>query len=198
MGLPVLLNIGGIAPHKSQNTILDLAARLHRRNCEFLMHFIGKIGEQSPYALRFQREVAQAEKEGYANTLGEKTPEELIAIMDGASGMVHLPLEESFGLVVAEGLARNLKFFGAKTGGVVDIATGVEGAELFDPGDLGSLEEAIAQWLTQGHPKMTQAAGTMRERYHPSIIAGKHVEIYREIIGCHGQHGNEHVGRKNP
>jgi glycosyltransferase involved in cell wall biosynthesis len=179
---PILLNIGVVAPNKAQNIVLDIAARLHDRKCQFVMHFIGKLDEQTSYGACFRERVMETEKKGYAKYLGEKSPGKLIEIMDAASALVHLPLEESFGLVVAEGLARNLKFFGARIGGIVDIATGVEGAELFDPDDLASLEMAICKWLAGGHPRMTLAAAQMRKRYHPTIVAGKHAEIYREIL----------------
>ena len=43
---------------------------------------------------------------------------------DAASGMVHFPTEEAFGSVVAEGFARNLKLFGARTGGIVKLRMG--------------------------------------------------------------------------
>jgi glycosyltransferase involved in cell wall biosynthesis len=178
----VLLNIGVVAPNKAQNVILDVADRLHERKCQFEMHFIGGLDEQTSYGACFRKRVTEAEKKGYAKFLGEKSRGELVGIMDAASALVHLPLEEAFGLVVAEGLARNLKFFGARIGGIVDIATGVEGAELFDRDDLGSLEKAICQWLSGGHPRMTQAAGRMRERYHPDVIARRHLEIYHEVL----------------
>ena len=88
----------------------------------------------------------------------------------------------AFGLVVAEALARNLKFFGAATGGVVDIAGGVQGAELVPAQDWAALENAIARWLTADCPPPPDTAAIMRERYHPTVIARRHLEIYREVI----------------
>jgi glycosyltransferase involved in cell wall biosynthesis len=102
--------------------------------------------------------------------------------MDAASALVHFPSEEAFGLVVAEALARNLKLFASSTGGVPDIATGVEGAELFPMNDWGALENAIARWLEAGCPSPSGATGVMRQRYHPGAIAQRHLEIYREVL----------------
>jgi len=114
--------------------------------------------------------------------LGTKNTTELIAAFDQVAALVHVPTEESFGLVAAEALARNLKFFGSATGGVVDIATGVDGAELFPPQDWTGLENAIARWLAANCPRPTSAADTMRERYHPRVVAQRHLEIYREVL----------------
>jgi len=107
--------------------------------------------------------------------------------MDAAAGLIHVPTEEAFGLVVAEALARNLKFFGSATGGVVDIATGVDGAELFAPQDWTGLETDIAHWLAAGCPRPVAAANTMRGLYHPRVIAQRHLEIYREVLGTSSQ-----------
>jgi glycosyltransferase involved in cell wall biosynthesis len=99
--------------------------------------------------------------------------------------LIHVPSEEAFGLVVAEALSRNLKFFGTMVGGVPDITQGVEGAELFPLNDEESLRLAIANWLRNGCPRPGTAAETTRRRYHPDVIAKQHLEIYREILG-HG------------
>ncbi|HLX68079.1 MAG TPA: hypothetical protein VKV04_00490 [Verrucomicrobiae bacterium] len=42
--------------------------------------------------------------------------------------------------------AQDLKFFGARTGGIVEIADGVPGAELFEPDDWAGLTDALARW----------------------------------------------------
>ena len=179
---PVLLNVGYISRNKSQNELLALAMRLHQRHARFQMQFIGKLELDTPYASEFRLLLKRAQQEGFACYLGEKTESELIELMDGAAGLVHIPKEEAFGLVVAEGLARNLKLFGTRVGGLIDIASGVEGAELFNPGDSAILETAIFKWLASGSPKTSKGAAEMRRRYHPSVIARRHLEIYRQII----------------
>ena len=96
--------------------------------------------------------------------------------------MVHFPTEESFGMAVLEGLGRDLKFFGAHVGGIVDIAKDMPGAELFAPDDWAGLTAAIARWIAQGHPRPIGNAALIRERYHPIALAKRHVEIYQELL----------------
>jgi glycosyltransferase involved in cell wall biosynthesis len=180
---PVLLKIGLIGPNKSQNEILEIAERLHQRKVPFHLYFIGPILDQDrSYRNVFLERIKLAEKQGYARYLGEKWGRELIKLMDSASALVHIPREESFGLVAAEGLARNLKLFGSRVGGLLDIAEGTDGAELFEREKLIQLEEALFKWLTSGHLKPTLAAQQMRERYHPEKIARRHLEVYREVL----------------
>jgi glycosyltransferase involved in cell wall biosynthesis len=179
---PVLLNIGVISLRKSQNELLELAARLHGRKAKFQMQFIGKLDERTAYGAEFRSRITWAQQEGYARYVAYKAEGELVELMDRAAGLVHFPKEEAFGLVVAEGLARNLKLFGARVGGIMDIAAGVEGAELFDPSDWAALEEAILKWLSTGSPRIKQGTEEMRNRYHPAVIARRHLEIYRQAI----------------
>jgi glycosyltransferase involved in cell wall biosynthesis len=181
-GRPVLLNVGSLLPYKHQLEVLAMARRLHTRGLQFEMQFAGELTPHTAYGREFERQLHAAQAAGFARHLGSLSTAQLIAAMDAASALVHCSAEESFGLVVAEALARNRKFFGAATGGVVDIAAGVEGAELFPEGDFTALEEGIARWLKAEAPLPQRAADTMCQRYHPEVIARRHVEIYREVI----------------
>jgi len=184
---PILLSVGVNEPRKQQLELLELARRLHQRGLKLELHIAGDRAAHTDYGERFSRALAAAEQAGYARHLGQLSTSRLVATMDAADALIHFPTEEAFGLVVAEALARNLKFFGAATGGVGDIAAGVAGAELFPPQDLNALENAIARWLEAGCPPPPDSAASMRERYHPTVIARRHIEIYRELIGRDGK-----------
>jgi glycosyltransferase involved in cell wall biosynthesis len=179
---PILLNVGVVSAYKRQTEILAVARRLWQRGLRFEMQFAGAVDAGTSYGAQFMRQLAEAEAAGYARHVGVLETSKLIAALDAASALVHFPSEESFGLVVAEALARNLKLFAASVGGVVDIAAGVEGAELLPMNDWTALEDSIARWLESGCPRPATAAAVMRRRYHPEIIAGQHLEIYREVI----------------
>jgi glycosyltransferase involved in cell wall biosynthesis len=181
---PVLLNIGEIFTRKQQLELMGVARNLHRRGFRFEMQFIGAIEADTDYSRQFLREIAEAQKAGYARHLGKLGIRELIKTMDAASALIHCPSEEAFGLVVAEAMARNLKFFGSAVGGIKDIASNVEGAELFPDGDWAALENQIARWLEAGAACPKTAGETMRARYAPEVVARKHVEIYRSVLGA--------------
>jgi glycosyltransferase involved in cell wall biosynthesis len=177
----VLLNIGVISQRKRQRELLDMVETLHRQGLKFEFCFIGWANPAETYTAAFLKRLRPLAAAGCARHLGELSTEELIRSFDAASGLVHFPSEEAFGLVVAEALARNLKFFGACLGGIGDIARGVPGAELFAENDWEGLTAAIARWISQGHPRPDTAA-LARERYHPRVIAQQHLNIYREVI----------------
>ncbi len=180
--LPILLNVGVLEPRKRQAEILVLARKLWQRGFRFEMQFAGAVETKTRYGADFMPQLAEAEKVGYARHLGDLPVNKLITAMDAASALVHFPAEEAFGLVVVEALVRNRKLFAAATGGIMDIATGVEGAELLPGNDWPGLENTIARWLETGCPCPATAAAVMRRRYHPEIVARQHLEIYREVI----------------
>jgi glycosyltransferase involved in cell wall biosynthesis len=185
---PILLNIGVISPRKRQLALLELAEKLHAEGHCFELQFIGDADPRSKYAVAFLQSMEAAQRKGFAKYLGTQPLSSLIASFDTASALIHAPLEEAFGLVVAEALARNLKFFGTRIGGVVDIANGIEGAELFSLQDQNALCTAIAKWLREGCPRPKSAALEMRRRYHPEVIARRHVEVYRQVLdACVGK-----------
>lgn len=179
---PILLNVGSLMAYKRQTEILAVARKLWQRGFRFELQFAGAVETKTRYGADFMPQLAEAEKAGYARHLGNLPVNKLITAMDAASALVHFPTEESFGLVVAESLARNLKLFAASVGGVVDIAAGVEGAELLPMNDWTALEDSIVRWLESGCPRPATAAAVMRRRYHPEIVARQHLEIYREVI----------------
>lgn len=181
----LLLNVGVICENKQQLELLRTARFLWEQKLDFELHFIGAVDGNSAYGRAFLDHVRQAERDGYARYLGPKTAEELVTCFDRASALVHTPIVESFGLVVAEALARNLKFFGFRVGGVPDVVEGGVGIVLVEPNDWAGLANAIAGWLRTGRPAPPQTSNLMRQRYHPLVIARRHREIYGEVLHRH-------------
>lgn len=177
---PVVLNIGNVCVYKRQLELLDVAEQLHHEGIDCEFRFFGSAPSSSAYAAQFLKRVQQVPNCSYQ---GMRSGAQLMAEMDGAAAMAHVSSVESFGLVVAEALARNLKFFGFKVGGVPDVAEGVEMAELLPDADWQGLKRALTRWVAAGAPRPVSASSVMRERYHPKVIAARHLEVYREVLG---------------
>lgn len=179
---PILLNIGTISPLKRQVELLELAKAWSRAGCNFELRFIGDRASSDEYAEVVSRELDRVEAAGFARLLTTQSLPQLVNSMDSATALIHVPSEEAFGLVVAEALARNLKLFATNTGGIPDIAANVEGAELFALSNQRELGDAVASWLRAGCPQPPSSAKKMEERYHPKVIAQRHVEIYDGVL----------------
>src|SRR6266566_9074790 len=177
-----ILNVGLVSPNKRQLELLDVAGELRQQGLDFEFQFVGHAEPGNPYAAAFLDKIKPMEKGGFARYVGPKSSAELVRLFDGSAALVHFPSEEAFGLVVAEAQARSVKVFGARTGGIVDIAAEVKDAELFGVEDWRGLTSAIAGWIRGGSPRAQGGAELVRARYHPLVIAQRHVEIYREVL----------------
>jgi glycosyltransferase involved in cell wall biosynthesis len=178
-----LLNVGVISERKRQLELLDAAEVLHRRGLNFEFRFVGYLHPAgTPYQEAFQRRIRPMTEAGYAFYDGAPPGSELRNHFDAVAAMVHFPTEDAAPMAVLEGLGRELKFFGARVGGIGEQAAGVPGAELFAPDDWPGLTEAIARWINAGHPRPAGAAAVIRARHDPAILARQHVEIYREVL----------------
>ncbi len=178
---PLILNVGHLGVRKRQLEILIMAGEMHKRGHSFHMVFTGVLSEGSPYGRAFVEELQRAEARGYASHAGFLAADELIVLMDQARGFIHFPSEEAFGLVAAEAMARGLKFFGADLGGIKEIAASIPGAELYH--DFDALMAGVIHWLDAGAARVPEAAAMVRERYSPEVVARRHLEIYREVLG---------------
>ncbi len=179
---PILLNIGLICPRKRQLELLRMAGELFADGTAGEIHFVGALATNDSYGRAFQEELQKAEARGYARYCGQLSAPQLLQKLDESTALIHFPTEEAFGVVVAEALARNVKLFAARVGGIVDIAQDIPDAELFATDDLTGLRCAIGAWLGQGAPRPNQCASQIRERYHPLTIARRHVEIYQQVL----------------
>lgn len=176
--IPQILNVGLVSPRKRQLELLQVAAKLKANGSEFRIIFVGGIPNNT-YGKAFTQELQQAERQGYASHAGFLNVNGLIELMDQSHGMIHCPTEEAFGLVVAEAMARGLKFFGSDLGGIRDIATGISGAELHT--DIERLIDRVRVWLKEGARRPDAVKAEIEKRYHPKVVASKHIQIYNEI-----------------
>jgi len=178
-----LLNVGAICDRKRQLELLDVAEALHRQGLKFEFRFIGYINSAGEnYAVAFHQRIQPMTAAGYAFYDGAPTDAELRGHFDAAAAMVHFPTEDAAPMAVLEGLGRELKFFGARVGGIGEQTQGVPGTELFAPDDWPGLTEAIARWINAGHPRPAGAAAVIRARHDPATLARRHVEIYQEVL----------------
>lgn len=179
---PVLLCVGIVQERKRQLALVDWALNLRKSGREFELRFLGAVPPKEPYAVEFLRRASSPACIGWVTHHATRDTCVVVREMDRAGALIHFPTEEAFGLVVAEGLARNIKFFGARVGGVSDIADDVDGAELIAADDWQGLASAVDHWFSSGLPQPAGAAVSIRRRFHPEVIAHQHLEIYREVL----------------
>lgn len=182
--VPTLVNVGVISPRKRQLELLEHLSLL-REKAEFKFTFIGKLSPGSTYSERFRHllELVNSRYGGFAHR-EFLSQEEFLNFYDSSDAMVHFSSEESFGLTFAEALARNLPLFASDVGAIRQIAEGISLCRIFAPDDFSSLMTSLEDWIKNDQwrePRPPTPNQLITARYHPRVIARRHLEVYQEI-----------------
>jgi glycosyltransferase involved in cell wall biosynthesis len=180
VNLPRMINVGHILPYKNQIELIAVAGRLHSRGHRFQLEFLGGAGT-GEYPVKFREVVAAAEKAGFARWHGGLSIDDAIAQLDAASALVHVSSEESFGLAIAEALARNLRVFAFAAGGVPDVIAGFPAATAIETGNWSQLEAELEAWLKANCPAPPESA-SQAARYSPTSVASIQLAAYKDVL----------------
>ena len=181
---PTLLCVANIVSYKNQNQLirsLDPIVSKHK----FRLVFLGRVNQADPYGAEFLRLVKArpwCRHEGFADR------QQLKQWLGRADGLVLPTLEDNCPMVVLEAMAAGVPVVAARVGGVPDLVENEKTGLLFDPRNGDDMSAAIAKLLAEPELGRTLAAEAKRqaqERFHPLVVARRHVEIYREIMKDH-------------
>jgi glycosyltransferase involved in cell wall biosynthesis len=183
-GVPRLLNVGVISPRKRQLELLTLLADL-RRNVSFSATFVGRASKTNSYARQFLRVVEELNNQfGGFSHVEEADNQTILRLYDESDAMVHFASEESYGLTFAEALVRNIPLFASDVGAIRQIGDGIAECKIFAPDDFTGLINSFRLWIeanTWTAARETLPNRLIAARYHPRVIAEKHIEVYREV-----------------
>jgi glycosyltransferase involved in cell wall biosynthesis len=177
---PVILCVANIDERKNQNAFIRALDPLAKK-MSFEVRFFGGCGG-SDYAYEFKELIASRPWCHYGGMLGR---EELRSQFEQAD-MLALPThEDNCPMVVLEAMASGVPIMASRVGGVPDLIDGVRTGLFCDPCDPESFRVGVKKVLEDREhaQRMASAAhdDAMR-RFHPKVIARKHLETYREIL----------------
>ena len=78
----------------------------------------------------------------------------------------------------------------AKVGGVPDLIKDGKAGLFCDPQNAASMGGAVEKLLAQpefARSLAAEAKARAKERFHPQIIAQRHLEIYREVLAANNK-----------
>lgn len=179
-GPVVLLNAGTISPHKRQVELLEAFRGRRVPGRFFQWVFAGDRNDGHSYVRKFS---ALIRKIPEATDSGELSAVELRNAMDRSGGLVHVSREESFGLVLAEAMARGLAVFAFDVGGVSEVVGGMDQAWIVPDGNWDELWNALEKWKSAGAPPSRKGRSLALERFDSRVVAESHLAIYREMAG---------------
>lgn len=109
----------------------------------------------------------------------------LMELIDGSSCLIHPSLEETFGNILLEGMARCKPCIGGKESGAVPMVLGYgEYGILCDVKDLNSIVYAMERSCDENYVFELTLRTTkyLKETYASNIIASSHIALYKKYI----------------
>ncbi len=183
---PVLLCVGGVCPRKNQNAFiraLDPVAHRHK----FRLVFLGDVPSSDPYGREF---VELVRMRPWCEHAGFVDRETLKSWLCEASLLVLPSIEDNCPMVVLEAAAAGVPVVAANVGGIPDLIEDGKNGLLCDPLSATSMGDTVEKLLAQRELARTLAREANRraqERFHPVVIARRHLEIYREVLEANGR-----------
>jgi hypothetical protein len=95
------------------------------------------------------------------------------------------PANTSPATVNFEATAVGVPVAASRIGGIPDLIDDGRTGYLFDPLDAGSIRQAISRWAENPEETAALAKTAKQEalaRFHPRVVAARHLEIYREVL----------------
>jgi glycosyltransferase involved in cell wall biosynthesis len=179
--VPTVLCVGAVIPRKNQNALIRALDPLAKK-VPFRLLFLGALPVGQPYSDEFS---ALLHERSWCEHVPFAARERVREEFSKASLLVLPSLEDNCPMVVLEAMAARVPVVAANVGGVPDLvepdATGV----FCDPLNPASMHESVTRLLSdqnlaaQFAERAHQAA---LGRFHPRVIARRHVEIYREVL----------------
>lgn len=177
---PVILVVANIDARKNQNAFIRALDSLAAEN-EFEVRFFGKSGEDD-YAKEFKCLVEDRSWCRYGGMIGR---EELREEFRRATILVLPTQEDNCPMVVLEAQAAGVPVAVSDVGGVPDLVENESSGLMINPNIAGSMSGAVSRLLGDASlcERLARCAYERSiERFHPLVIAKRHLEIYREVL----------------
>jgi glycosyltransferase involved in cell wall biosynthesis len=177
--LPIGLCIGTICLHKNQNAFIQALDPLAAQR-PFRMFFAGEA--VGAYGEEFHQLIQTRPWCEFAGFIGR---EQLRRQLKTATFLALPSWEDNCPMVVLEAMAAGVPVVASNIGGVPDLIESERTGLLCDPNRPESFREQVARLLAEPHLAQQLAANARSEvlrRFHPQVIARRHLEIYREVV----------------
>ena len=156
-----LVSVAAVTPGKGHEILLRALARLRRR--AWRLTCAGST-DRDPPTVACVRDLLDAEHlRDRVALVGELDTTELSALYDAADVFVHPSQHETYGMVVAEALARGIPVVASATGAIPDLI-GLDAGLLVPPGASDPLAGALSSVMDDADLRDRLAAGARRVR----------------------------------
>jgi len=182
-GKPLLLVVGTITENKQPMEILEILFALHGEGTAFEVAFIGHLGTCGVYARRFAARLEEATRLGFALHKEHLDAAALAKTMNQADALLHFPMDEAFGLVVAEAISQGLTVFASNVGGIKEVALGYPKCNLVGRQDFDGLLCKLRSWIENiSKHSCKYESDALTSRFSPQLIGRKTIQVYSEVL----------------
>jgi glycosyltransferase involved in cell wall biosynthesis len=178
---PIILCVANVDPRKNQNAFIKALDPLAKQ-MKFEIRFFGECGD-SDYAREFKELIGLRPWCHYGGMIGRKILRDQFEQTD----MLALPThEDNCPMVVLEAMAAGVPVIASRVGGIPDLIDGMKTGLFCDPWNSSSFPEGVSQILGNSNLAGRLARNAHEEalrRFHPKVIAKRHLEIYQQVLG---------------
>jgi glycosyltransferase involved in cell wall biosynthesis len=176
-----ILCVGVVCHRKNQNTFIRALDSLSQVR-KLKLIFLGEAPQDDPYVQEFFELIRTRPwciHGGFADR------EKLKAYLKTASLLALPSLEDNCPMVVLEAMAAGVPVLAANVGGLPDLVEDGRNGRFCNPLEPETITTGVQRLLdnAQEASELAKTARDLaRERFHPLVIARRHVEIYREVL----------------
>lgn len=156
-----LVSVATINPGKGHDILLRALAKTAHR--DWRLTCAGSLERHPPTVDRVRARLRALQLDDRVSLVGELDGVRLAALYDGADLFVLATLRESYGMAVAEALARGLPVVSTATGAISQLV-GSDAGIVVPPGDVDALADALSLVLGDTRMRARLAEGARRVR----------------------------------
>ena len=178
---PQILCVGNVCPLKNQNALIR-ALDVLAEKMAFQLVFLGRAQQGEACADEF---FSLVRARPWCVWGGFADREKLRGWYREAALLVLPSLEDNCPMAVLEAMAAGVPVVAARVGGVPDLIEDGKTGFFCEPLDRASMRRAVEKVLAAPSAALDlarQAKSRARERFHPAVIARRHIEIYRDVL----------------
>lgn len=178
---PTILCVATVSALKNQNSLIRALDPVATQRT-FKLVFLGQARRGRPYEDEFFDLV---ESRSWCSHEGFADRQKLKWYYQRAAMLVLPSLEENCPMAVLEAMAAGVPVVASKAGGIPDLIQEGKTGLFCDPRDGASMRVGVAKLLEDAEFRQGLAAEAKmraKERFHPLVVARRHVEIYCETL----------------